>query len=44
MVTFTWLSLMDLERLKLVAIERYENGIVGILLSLLGLTVMVFER
>ncbi len=44
MVAFTWLSLMGLERLRLVAIERYENGILGALLCLLGLAVMGFER
>jgi nickel/cobalt exporter len=43
MVLFTWLTLAGLERLKLAALERYESGILGALLCLLGVAVMVFE-
>lgn len=43
MVTFTWLSVAGLERLKLAALEKYENAILGGLLVLLGITVMIFE-
>jgi len=44
MVIFTWLSLAGLERLKLAALERYENAILGGLLVILGIAVMVFEQ
>ena len=36
MVTFTWLSLAGLERLKLAVLEQYENAVLGGLLVLLG--------
>lgn len=44
MVTFTWLTLIGLEKLKLRWLERYESGVMGGLLCLLGLFVIVFER
>ena len=44
MVVFTWLTLVGLEKLKLKWIERYESGVLGGLLCLLGLLVMFFEK
>jgi ABC-type nickel/cobalt efflux system permease component RcnA len=44
MVTFTWLSLAGLERVKFAALERYEDIILGGLLVILGIAVMVFEK
>ena len=44
MVVFTWLALVGLEKLKLKWIERYESGVLGGLLCLLGLLVMFFEK
>ncbi len=43
MLTFTWLTLAGLERFKLAVLERYEQGILGALLVVLGVIVMVFE-
>ncbi len=44
MAVFTWLTLVGLEKLKLGWLERYESGVLGGLLCLLGLFVMVFEH
>jgi nickel/cobalt transporter (NicO) family protein len=44
MVTFTWLSLAGLERLKLAVLEQYEDAVLGGLLVLLGIAVMIFEK
>jgi ABC-type nickel/cobalt efflux system permease component RcnA len=44
MVTFTWLSLAGMERLRLSALERYEGAILGAVLILLGAAIMIFER
>lgn len=44
MVVFTWLTLAGMEKLKLQFIEKYERGILGGLLCLLGLLVMIFEH
>lgn len=44
MVVFTWLTLVGLEKLKLKWVERYESGVLGGLLCLLGLLVMFFEK
>lgn len=43
MLTFTWLTLAGLERFKLAALERYEQGILGVLLCVLGILVIVLE-
>ncbi|MBX6741102.1 MAG: hypothetical protein IRY87_03525 [Acetobacteraceae bacterium] len=43
MVLFTWLALAGLERLRLGVLERYESGLLGGLLSLLGVAVMLLE-
>ncbi len=44
MVLFTWLTLTGLERVRFSVLERYESGIVGALLILLGVAIMVFDR
>lgn len=44
MVVFTSIALVSLERLKLAALERYENAIIGTLLCCLGIVVLVVER
>jgi ABC-type nickel/cobalt efflux system permease component RcnA len=44
MVLFTWLTLTGMEKLKLRVLEKYESGIMGALLCLLGVLVIVFEK
>lgn len=44
MVVFTWLTLAGIEKLKLAFIEKYEHGILGGLLCLLGLLVILLEH
>ena len=44
MVVFTWLTLAGLEVLNFRALEKFESGILGGVLCLLGLLIIVFER
>ena len=44
MVIFTWLTLAGMEKLKLRVLEKYESGIMGALLCLLGILVIIFEK
>ena len=44
MIVFTWLTLVGMEKLKLQFLEKYERGILGGLLCLLGLLVILFEH
>ena len=44
MVVFTWITLAGMEKLKLEFLEKYERGILGGLLCLLGLLVILFEH
>ena len=44
MVVFTWLTLVGLDRLKMKWAERYESGVLGGLLCVLGLLVVFFEK
>jgi hypothetical protein len=44
MVVFTWLTLAGMEKLKLAFLEKYERGIMGGLLCLLGVLVILLER
>jgi hypothetical protein len=44
MVTFTWLTLSNLEKLNLRFLEKYESGIIGGLLCTLGVLIIVFEN
>ena len=44
MVVFTWLTLAGMARLKFKFLEKYESGIMGALLCLLGVLVIVLEK
>jgi nickel/cobalt exporter len=44
MVVFTWLTLAWMEKIKLGFLERYESGIMGTLLCLLGVLIIIFEK
>ena len=44
MVLFTWLTLMGVEKLKLSAFEKFESGVLGGVLCLLGLLIILFEH
>lgn len=44
MVVFTWLTLAGVEKLKFKALERFESGILGAVLCLLGTLIVVFEH
>ena len=44
MVAFTWLTLAGIERLNLKFIEKYESGVLGGMLCLLGLLIIIFEH
>jgi len=42
MVVFTWLTLLELQRLRLKALEKYEPLMVGAVFCLLGIIIMLF--
>jgi len=44
MVVFTWLTLAGVEKLNFRALERFESGILGGVLCLLGMLIILFER
>ena len=44
MVVFTWLTLAGMEKLKFKFLEKYESGIMGALLCLLGILIILFEK
>ena len=44
MVLFTWLTLAGIEKLNLKFVEKYESGVMGGMLCLLGLLIMIFEH
>ncbi len=43
MLGFTWLTFAGIKRFELSALERYESGILGAVLCILGIAVIVFE-
>ena len=43
MITFTWLTLLGLQRLRFKMLENYEPLIVGGVFCLLGILVIIFE-
>lgn len=43
MLALTWVTLAGFERLRLSALERFEAGMLGGALVLLGVLVIVFE-
>jgi nickel/cobalt transporter (NicO) family protein len=44
MVTFTWLTLLGLQRVRFKSVEKYEPLIVGGVFCLLGILIIVIER
>lgn len=44
MVVFTWLTLAGMEKFKLQVLEKYERGILGGLLCVLGMLVILLEH
>lgn len=44
MVVLTWLTLAGMKKLKLQFLEKYESGVLGGLLCVLGLLIMIFEK
>jgi len=44
MITFTWLTLLGLQRLRFKTLEKYEPLIVSAVFCLLGVLVIIFER
>jgi hypothetical protein len=44
MVAFTALALTGIEQVKLHAFEKYEAGVMGVLLSLVGVLIILFEQ
>ena len=44
MVVFTWLTLAGMEKLRFGFLEKYEGGIMGALLCLLGMLIIIFEK
>ncbi|CAN5419682.1 hypothetical protein BH20VER3_BH20VER3_06530 [soil metagenome] len=44
MVVFTALALMGIEQVKLRLVEKYEAGVMGVLLCLVGLLIILFEK
>ncbi len=44
MVVFTWLTLTGVQRIKLTLLEKYESGLIGTLLCMVGLLIIFFEK
>jgi nickel/cobalt exporter len=44
MVAFTWLTLIGMKRIALRRLERYELGIMGLLLCAVGVLIILFEK
>ena len=44
MVLFTWLTLAGIQKIKLGLLEKYESGLIGSLLCLVGLLIILFEK
>lgn len=44
MVLFTWLTLAGMEKLRFGFLEKYESGVMGTLLCLLGVLIVIFEK
>jgi len=44
MVVLTWLTLAGVEKLKLRNLEKFESGILGGVLCLLGMLIILFEH
>ncbi len=44
MILFTWLTLAGLRRINLGLLEKYELGLMGLLLSMVGVLIVLFEK
>lgn len=44
MVAFTWVSILGAQRLPLGLLERYESGVLGAVLCLLGLGIIILDH
>ncbi len=44
MLAFTWLALTGIEQIKLRSFEKFESGVMGALLCLVGILIIVFEK
>jgi nickel/cobalt transporter (NicO) family protein len=44
MVLFTWLTLRGVQKVKLGLLERYESGLIGALLTAIGLLILLLEH
>jgi nickel/cobalt exporter len=44
MVVFTWLTLAGMRRINLGLLEKYELGLMGVLLSAIGALIILFEK
>ena len=44
MIVFTWLTLAGVQKVKLGALERFESGIIGLLLCAVGVLIIVLEK
>jgi len=44
MVVFTWLTLAGMGRINLGRLEKYELGLMGVLLCTVGALIMLFEK
>jgi len=44
MVVFTWLTLAGMRRINLGRLEKYELGLMGVLLCTVGVLIMLFEK
>ena len=44
MVVFTLLALAGIEQIKLRSFEKYESGVIGVLLCVVGVLIIVFEK
>ncbi|MGZ5538210.1 MAG: hypothetical protein ACXWG0_06755, partial [Chthoniobacterales bacterium] len=43
MILFTWLTLMGVQKVKLDRLEKFESGIIGALLGIVGVLIIFVE-
>jgi len=44
MIVFTWLTLAGMRRINLGLLEKYELGLMGVLLCAVGVLIILFEK
>ena len=44
MIVFTWLTLAGMRRINLGRLEKYELGLMGLLLCIVGVLILLFEK